>query len=762
MRMQKKIYLILVVFCLSFFVGQKNASAVAPLVNGPIYATAVQSDGKMLIGGDFTEYNGTTINRIARLNVDGTLDTSFDPGAGANDDVLDIEILSDGKILIAGGFDEYDGALIFFVARLNADGSRDTTFALGEALNSWVLDAEVQTDGKIVIGGYFTWYDDGGAGASIPRIARLNADGSLDSSFVVGTGTSNDVYDIALQSDGKVIIGGPFTSYNGASRVSLARINTDGSVDTAFNPIIDGYVRSVEFLSTGQMYVGGAFDMVNGVAAHRIVRLNGDGSVDTNFDTTVGFGAAWGNEVYDLAVQSDGKIIAVGNFYTYDGQTIYSAARINSDGSLDATFNNSSSNEFDEVDNVSILPNGSMIMGGNLSVYDGYYTNGIAFINADGSYNPFIPTISADSLGLTEQIISREYQGGGVAQGWTGDDESWAYTLPFTFNFYGNDYTSLKVSSKGYVCFDENATCTGYTDILTRTNNEPMIVVAGAQTNNASDIYITENVDNVVIRWRVFNWGPMDNIEFELVLYNNGSFTMNYGDSVENWQEGFAIGTSSGTGTYTRSIYYNKIFLNQSNSVLWGSIPSGGGITNPTHTQSLSATIQETMTLTCGGDIDLDNATTLIPGIPESNTTTCTVTTNDAQGYNLSIANDRAPQYTLYHTTQSTDPNGQIPDKTPWDPNTPNAQAFTGDGLAFGILSSDATKNNTWWGTGTACDDANQLYAGIPQTDQNIIEHTTYTNTATDTEICYRINVPSTQIAGEYTGSVTYTATGRP
>ncbi len=179
--------------------------------------------------------------------------------------------------------------------------------------------------------------------------------------------------------------------------------------------------------------------------------------------------------------------------------------------------------------------------------------------------------------------------------------------------------------------------------------------------------------------------------------------------------------------------------------------------------QNISATIQETMTLSCGADIDLDNSTTLIPETPQSNTTTCTVTTNDAEGYNLSVVDDRGASNTLYHETLSASPDGQIQDKTPWDPTgSGNAQAWTGDGMGFGILSSEATKNSTWWGTGNTCDDTNQLYAGFPNTDQNILEHTSYTNTATDTEICYRVNVPSTQIAGEYTGSVTYTATGRP
>lgn len=183
---------------------------------------------------------------------------------------------------------------------------------------------------------------------------------------------------------------------------------------------------------------------------------------------------------------------------------------------------------------------------------------------------------------------------------------------------------------------------------------------------------------------------------------------------------------------------------------------------------NLSVTVAENMTLLCGSDVDIDNGTLVVPNNPVSNTTTCTVTTNDESGYNLSVADDRGADNALYHNDPllAATSDGQIADKTAWDPTAStgdgNAIAWAGTGFGFGVLSSQATKSTTWWGTGATCDDANQLYAGLPDTDTNIMEHDSYSGTSTDTVICYQADVPSTQISGEYVGSVTYTATGRP
>ena len=156
-----------------------------------------------------------------RLNADGSLDTSFNPGSGANSVVTSIALQPDNKIIIGGEFTSYNGTARNYIARLNADGSLDTSFNPGSGANSTVYSVALQPDNKIIIGGEFTSYN----GTARNRLARLNADGSLDTSFNPGSGASNTVYSIALQPDNKIIIGGYFTSYNGTDRNRLARLN---------------------------------------------------------------------------------------------------------------------------------------------------------------------------------------------------------------------------------------------------------------------------------------------------------------------------------------------------------------------------------------------------------------------------------------------------------------------------------------------------------------------------------------------------------
>jgi hypothetical protein len=171
---------------------------------------------------------------------------------------------------------------------------------------------------------------------------------------------------------------------------------------------------------------------------------------------------------------------------------------------------------------------------------------------------------------------------------------------------------------------------------------------------------------------------------------------------------------------------------------------------------NLSVTIAENMTLDCGGDVDIDGGGALVAGTPASRATTCTVTTNDEDGYNLQIVDDNGTGDALTNGIHS------IPDKTEWDNLSPNGAVWSGTGLGFSVYASTATKNASWWGNGNGCHDSGNLYAGIPSTDTNIMEHTSYASASTTTSICYRVDVVQSQASGEYTGSVTYTATGRP
>jgi uncharacterized delta-60 repeat protein len=411
--------------------------------NNTIYSTAMQADGKMIIGGQFTSYNGVGRNNIARLNTDGSLDTGFDPGTGANAPVYSTAVQADGKIIIAGNFNRYNGTGRSRIARLNADGSIDTGFDPGTGANAWILSTAVQADGKIIIGGAFTSYNgtvrnsiarlnadgsldtgfDPGAGASTEihsitmqadgkiiiggtfisynyigrsRIARLNADGSLDTGFNPGSGANNNIYSTYVQADGKVIIGGSFTSYNGTVRNRIARLNADGSLDTGFNPGTgaNGTTWSINVQADGKIIIGGSFTSYNGTVRNRIARLNADGSLDTLFNP----GSGANNSIYSSAMQADGKIIIAGNFTSYNGTGRIRIARLNTDGSLDTGFNLGTGAN-GSINCIAVQADGRIIIGGLFTSYNGMGRNRIARLNANGSLDTgFNPGSGANSI----------------------------------------------------------------------------------------------------------------------------------------------------------------------------------------------------------------------------------------------------------------------------------------------------------------------------------------------------------------------------
>ncbi|MDX9727317.1 MAG: Ig-like domain-containing protein, partial [Bacteroidales bacterium] len=174
-----------------------------------------------------------------------------------------------------------------------------------------------------------------------------------------------------------------------------------------------------------------------------------------------------------------------------------------------------------------------------------------------------------------ENLIPNEFQGGGVAQGWNGDDDEWNYTLPFTFNFYGVDYTDIKISSNGYICLDDSKDCTDYYPSLDNDYLGPIIFPMGTDLrtdeNPTSDIYIAENSDNVVIRWDAVEWGETNQINFEAVLYSNGNIKFNYGEQIVSLLTGAAVGISKGDGsTYTESVYNGGVDFDMVDTSAWG------------------------------------------------------------------------------------------------------------------------------------------------------------------------------------------------
>lgn len=296
-----------------------------------VNAMVVQRDGKILLGGEFTQLLGQTglRNRIARIFPNGSPDPDFNPGA---DGVVNCFALQpDGKILVGGDFTTFGGQPRDRIARLNEDGSLDESFNPGA--NGAVTCVAIQNNGKILVGGSFS----NCGGAARASIARLNEDGTLDTTF--NPGANGDVLCFALQPDGKFLVGGRFTTLSGGARQRLGRLNSNGSLDTGFNPAASGDVTSLVLQSDGKILVGGNFSTIGGATRHRMARLETDGTADTTFDG--GFSSTSGI-VNSVVIQQEGHILVGGAFTSVAGSPRSRFARfLNPDATSELSVQNS-------------------------------------------------------------------------------------------------------------------------------------------------------------------------------------------------------------------------------------------------------------------------------------------------------------------------------------------------------------------------------------------------------------------------------------
>ena len=327
-----------------------------PNANGTVYAIAVQADGKILLGGDFTTLspNGggaATRNRIARLNPDGTLDTVINPNASST--IFAIAVQADGKILASGNFTSIGGQARNRIARLDATTGLADSF--NPNANDDVRSIAVQADGKILAGGFFASI----GGQTRNRIARLDATTGLADSF--NPNSNNTVSAIALQADGKILAGGNFTSIGGQARSRIARLDpTTGLADT-FSPNSNNTVNAIAVQADGRILAGGNFTSIGGETRNRIARLDPSSGLADSFDPNAN------NIVSSIAVQADGKILAGGQFNTLapnGGTTVMrnNIARLETDGRLDQTLNLSTIGSV--VAAIAVQPDGKILIGG--------------------------------------------------------------------------------------------------------------------------------------------------------------------------------------------------------------------------------------------------------------------------------------------------------------------------------------------------------------------------------------------------------------
>jgi uncharacterized delta-60 repeat protein len=359
--------------------------------NGQTNAAALQSDGKMIIVGTFTGWNGTSDARVVRLQSDGTYDPTFNtalgtgPAAGA-DRVL---VQTDDKVVISGSAATWSGSTVSYrIVRLNSNGSLDTAFNtnIGTGPNNNVFGYAQQSDGKLIIVGSFTEWN----GTTVGRIVRLNTDGTLDTTFSTnaGTGATQDISRVNLQTTGKIVLTGSFTSWSGTTVGRIVRLNDDGTLDTAFSTKAGTGFSSFTYGSVVQsddkIVVVGNFVSYNGTTANRVLRLNADGTLDTAFSTNVGTGP--GSQASRVALLNNGQILVAQGFTTWAGTTVGSLVRLNTDGTRDTAFTSTIGTALTANQVMSMTAQGpKVLIMGTFTSWNGTPVGRIVRLNADGT-----------------------------------------------------------------------------------------------------------------------------------------------------------------------------------------------------------------------------------------------------------------------------------------------------------------------------------------------------------------------------------------
>lgn len=360
------------------------------IANSTVYCLVPQPDGKVLAGGIFSSLGGQPRSCLGRLTASGALDSTFHPtvGGGFPASAFCLFVQEDGKIVVGGTFTNLAGQACTNLGRLNFDGSADPTFR--PQPNFAVSAVAVQSDGKLVVGGKFTTI----AGQTRLLLARLNSDGALDSTFNPGaSGGFNTINALAVQSDGRIIVGGDFTTLGGVPRSYLGRLNPSGSFDFTFSATPNAPVACLALQPDGKILVGGAFTNLNTQVRRYIARLNANGTLDTNFNPSAS------NGVNCFALQADGKIIVGGSFTNLAGQIRNCIGRLNPDGTPDLVFEPQTTGAVSApaVYSLALQSDGNVLVGGFFATIAGISRNNIArLLNTDPATN----TLSFDGANI--------------------------------------------------------------------------------------------------------------------------------------------------------------------------------------------------------------------------------------------------------------------------------------------------------------------------------------------------------------------------
>ncbi len=424
-----------------------------PLISGPVNATAVDSNGRILVGGNFSTAGGIARGNLARFNADGTLDATF--GNPAIDGPVNAIVIDrNGKIIVAGSFENVGAQNRPGVARLNDNGQVDTSFA--PTLNSSSFGLAIDSSDRILVAGQFTGTFggdsrglmrlDAATGARDTTLANPNIEVDFVSSPVIKASG------VAVDSLGNIVVGGNFISVDASptpiTRNRIVRFSSTGALDTGFNPNLNGSVFAVAIDGNDKIVIGGDFTGIGSgpVFRHRLARLNSDGSADTSFlDPQIS-----GGGVSALKIDASGRIVIGGVFTSAGGQSYARLARFSADGVVDQTFVPPAftAGQTPQVNAISIDSSGRVIIGGifatvagqdryhaarltetfTLSVVkagSGSVTSSAGGINCGGSCSGTVP-------GGTSVTLTATPDNGFVFGGWSGGCSAATAAVTFT------------------------------------------------------------------------------------------------------------------------------------------------------------------------------------------------------------------------------------------------------------------------------------------------------------------------------------------
>jgi len=407
--------------------------------NGGISTIELQPNGKILVGGNFTNYpGGTSRNRLIRLNNDGTTDNDFcvaaSDGGKFNNQIYSITVQPDGKILVGGIFTSYPGGVNRnrFI-RLNSNGTIDNDFCVaasdGGKFNSNVLSIAVQSDDKILVGGAFTNY----AGAGGKYLVRLNTNGTLDTSTPFSTTFLNFVYVSVDTINNKINIRS--SAYqNGFYYKALMRFNNNDNIDIPFSNLVGG-ISKFTYDSSTNIYainkvvkhldgyiIAGDFKDYGEIGRDHLIRVNAEGNIDSEFCNNASGGAKFKFRIVSIAVQSDNKILVGGDFINYDNFTGRNRLiRLNVDGTLDTSFCSvfvDGSKFSDTVNDLAIDSSNRVLIAGNFTNYNGAAgRNCLIRINSNDTLDTSFCVNASDNKFFTNPVGSTSPVLGGSVWG---------------------------------------------------------------------------------------------------------------------------------------------------------------------------------------------------------------------------------------------------------------------------------------------------------------------------------------------------------